>query len=97
MPTGPRQARPDDGLRIEPGIPGITRCAIAHLRAAPDGASRNYDLLLPDPSLGARLQSLDVFAVYVEQQQGQHDAQRGESGMAEPPQENRRDKTRNQR
>src|SRR5260370_41537953 len=93
MPTGPCQARPDEGLRIEPGNLEMPRWAIAHLGSAPDGASRNDDLLLPEPSLGARLQSLDVFAVHVEQQQGQHDAQRGESGMAEPPQENRRDET----
>src|SRR6266849_171366 len=35
MPTGPRKARPDDRLRIEPGISRFPRCAIAHLRSGP--------------------------------------------------------------
>src|ERR1017187_10220900 len=42
MPTGPRKARPDDRLRIEPqmcnctsGNLEIPRCAIAHLRSGP--------------------------------------------------------------
>ena len=48
-------------------------------------------LLRPDPSLGAGLQALDVFAVLPEQQQRQHDEQRRQRGVAEPPQEQRRD------
>src|SRR6266404_8777447 len=41
MPTGPRKARPDDRLSIEPGIQGFPRCAIAYLRSGAGAPSRN--------------------------------------------------------
>jgi hypothetical protein len=36
MPTAPREARPDDRLRIEPGILGFPDAQIAHLRSGPE-------------------------------------------------------------
>src|SRR5258705_9110871 len=54
-------------------------------------------LLLPYLAFGSRLQPLDVLAVGVEQQQRQNDEQGRKRGMAEPPQENRRHESRDQR
>src|SRR4051812_41086468 len=53
-------------------------------------SSRASLLLLADPAFGPRLQPLDVFAVHVPQQHGQHREQSGELIIAEPPQKDRR-------
>jgi hypothetical protein len=40
MPTGPREARPDDRLRIEPGIQGFPHVQL-HICGSRQGAPRN--------------------------------------------------------
>ena len=81
---------------------GLSRRRSSRAQLGRNGGSGFADpptspLLLPDPPFGAGLQPLDVLAVHVEQQHGQHGEQRGEGGMPEPPQENRSDETRDQR
>jgi hypothetical protein len=53
--------------------------------------------LLPDLAFGAGHQALDVFAVHVDQEQGEHGEQRGKRNLSVPPQEQRRDDARDQR